>query len=106
MKIINEINVEKLKKCSYCKSIFSYTMKDADNIFYKLECPVCNHYLYPSIFDKKVCTIKTTKNHIFEIKQVYDSLNEIQILLKCPYSKKKIRRKVLKVMKLIQEEIK
>ncbi len=35
--------------------------------------------------------------------EIYERLNEIQYLLKIPYSKKKIRRKVKEVMKLVEK---
>lgn len=50
----------KIKKCGYCKTVFSYTQEDRimcgqgpDDWFYAVECPVCKIQIPTSIFDKK-----------------------------------------------------
>ncbi len=54
-------NVERLKKCHVCKTVFAYTYKDLhefgydeDTWYQGLICPVCENHLSKSIFDKKV----------------------------------------------------
>lgn len=55
MRVIKEVNEEKVHKCIHCKSLFAYTAKDVDCVWYEtIKCPVCNCLQSPSIFDKKV----------------------------------------------------
>lgn len=56
-----EKNIERLKKCRVCKTVFAYTSKDLQEFGYDaytwhfgVICPVCENYLSKSIFDKKV----------------------------------------------------
>lgn len=53
-------NVERIKKCNVCKTVFAYTYKDlhefgydADCFYLGLICPICENHLSKSIFDKK-----------------------------------------------------
>lgn len=55
MRIITRNNIERIHKCSYCKSIFAYTAIDIRTRMYDtVDCPVCNHTEEVSCFDKKV----------------------------------------------------
>ena len=61
MRIIKKGNIVKktqeyIKRCSYCKTIFTYTPYDIFFWFYAtgtLLCPVCNRYNYAPLFKKK-----------------------------------------------------
>lgn len=55
MRIIKEEKQEYSHKCRYCKSIYAYTAKDVDTLWYNhIRCPVCENIDSTSIFDKKV----------------------------------------------------
>lgn len=55
MRVLKEVNEEKVHKCKYCKSTFAYAAKDVDYTWYNhIKCPVCNSVQSASIFDKKV----------------------------------------------------
>lgn len=50
-------DIERIKKCKYCGTKFTY--KESDLILdmfeeFCIECPICSQLLYPSIFDKKI----------------------------------------------------
>ncbi len=57
MRVIKENNIEKVHKCSFCKSLLAYKMTDIyEDCWYKnlIRCPVCKHEQQVSIFDRKV----------------------------------------------------
>lgn len=55
MRVIKEVNEEKVHKRIHCKSLYAYTAKDVDWVWYNhIRCPVCNSIQSTSIFDKKV----------------------------------------------------
>lgn len=55
MEVIKKVNEKYMHKCRYCKSIYTYTAKDIDYLWYSsLKCPVCENIDSTSIFDKKV----------------------------------------------------
>jgi len=55
MRVVVEVNEERIHKCQYCKSIFAYEAKDIDHFWNDtVKCPICNSEIEISIFDKKV----------------------------------------------------
>jgi DNA-directed RNA polymerase subunit RPC12/RpoP len=55
MRIIKVNKVEKIKKCSFCKTVFAYSFEDMHTAVYPtVKCPTCGKILDVSIFDKKV----------------------------------------------------
>lgn len=55
MKIIKENNIERMKKCDGCGSIFAYNSKDINYYLYPtVRCPVCNKPLSVLYLDKKI----------------------------------------------------
>lgn len=55
MRVLKEVNEEKVHKCVYCKSTFAYKAEDVDyNGYNHIKCPVCKSMQSTSIFDKKV----------------------------------------------------
>lgn len=52
MKILKEGNTKRIKKCYRCETKFVYDISEikATGAIY---CPVCEHLLFESIFDKK-----------------------------------------------------
>lgn len=55
MRIIKKNEIEYIKKCKLCKSVFAYKSSEIHEPLYAtVKCPVCGKYNKPSILDKKV----------------------------------------------------
>ena len=55
MRIIKSNNIERIKKCEVCRTVFAYTGDDVDGSFYPtVTCPKCGRIQRISRFDKKV----------------------------------------------------
>ena len=55
MRIIKSNNIERIKKCNVCRTVFAYTGDDVDGMIYPtVTCPKCGRIQEISIFDKKV----------------------------------------------------
>lgn len=55
MRILKENDVERKRRCKYCKNLIAYSPKDIKEWVDKyVVCPICGSDVWISIFDRKV----------------------------------------------------